>query len=379
MAISTVSFNKTPQAGDDLYAATVTGFTEDTLNSYIMNVMSNDLGGAAKWLWSIDDGTDSSGAKTASDLLQQDQVGCTNLSANGAQISITTDGKIKYQQTAASNAHFQTLTAGQTGLDSFIYAIRLASGTLSWANVLVEVGGVNDAGTITSIDKSGGVIEDTKLTASGAITVSDVDNGEAHALNGAGNTANGSYAVTAGAWNYQVNNAAIQHLGKGATTTDTFTAYSADKSASQAVTVTITGVNDIASISGASTGSADENGATPATGTLTVTDADDGESHANPASGAGDNVLGSYTIDAGGHWSYTASEAANNHLAAGDTATDSFTITSADGSTSQTVTILINGSNDTATIGGTLSGTTDEDNTSPVIGTANETDADDNQ
>ncbi|HEY5896178.1 MAG TPA: hypothetical protein VIV54_01350, partial [Burkholderiales bacterium] len=61
MAISSVSFTKTPQAGDDSY-----NLTEDSLlsssiynnvtNILTLDVMANDLGGAAKKLYSIDNG-----------------------------------------------------------------------------------------------------------------------------------------------------------------------------------------------------------------------------------------------------------------------------------------------------------------------------------
>src|SRR5215211_7722411 len=61
MAISKVSFFKTPQAADDFYY-----WTEETLkqdsnvyqsNGHLMlDVMANDLGGNAKTLYSIDDG-----------------------------------------------------------------------------------------------------------------------------------------------------------------------------------------------------------------------------------------------------------------------------------------------------------------------------------
>lgn len=65
MAVSSVSYTNTPQAGDDSYS-----YTEDQLSSgqiLRLNVLSNDLGGQAKKLYSIDDGN---GA--LSDLLTRD-------------------------------------------------------------------------------------------------------------------------------------------------------------------------------------------------------------------------------------------------------------------------------------------------------------------
>ena len=83
-------------------------------------------------------------------------------------------------------------------------------------------------------------------------------------------------------------------------------------------------------------------------GTLVISDADAGESaFVAQASTAG--AYGSFTLAANGAWSYTASNssAAIQALGAGDTLTETFTVTSVDGSTS-TVVVTINGSNDAA-------------------------------
>jgi hypothetical protein len=52
---TTTSFNNTPQAGDDFFTAQTTGLTEDSLFVTYLAVMANDLGGAAKTLYSLDD------------------------------------------------------------------------------------------------------------------------------------------------------------------------------------------------------------------------------------------------------------------------------------------------------------------------------------
>ena len=65
MAISKISFAKTPQAKDDTFLV-----GEDTLIASVMlDVMANDLGGAAKHLYSIADGS------SVTDLLIQDTNG----------------------------------------------------------------------------------------------------------------------------------------------------------------------------------------------------------------------------------------------------------------------------------------------------------------
>src|SRR5256885_1215657 len=65
-------------------------------------------------------------------------------------------------------------------------------------------------------------------------------------------------------------------------------------------------------------------------------------------------------MDASGAWSYTTGSALDN-LAAGQTVTDSFTVTTADG-TSQVVTVTINGTDDQTVIGGGATATLTETN-----------------
>ncbi|MFW2572532.1 VCBS domain-containing protein, partial [Legionella sp. 29fVS95] len=79
-------------------------------------------------------------------------------------------------------------------------------------------------------------------------------------------------------------------------------------------------------------------------GTLTITDVDAGQSSfiAQP-SVAG--TYGTFTLAADGAWAYTANNAqtAIQQLGAGQTLTDSFTATSADGTATQLVTVTIQG------------------------------------
>ena len=72
---STASFSNTPQAKDDNFLSSQTLLTEDSSVVVYFDVMANDLGGNAKSLWSVDDGTNSSGAMSgyiAADLLTAD-------------------------------------------------------------------------------------------------------------------------------------------------------------------------------------------------------------------------------------------------------------------------------------------------------------------
>ncbi|MGF6313289.1 VCBS repeat-containing protein, partial [Bradyrhizobium sp. i1.8.4] len=144
----------------------------------------------------------------------------------------------------------------------------------------------------------------------------------------------------------------------GQSITDSFTAVSSDGTASQLVTVTIHGTNDVPVIGGVSTGSVTEDvgvvaGNLATGGALTIADVDQGQSNFTAqASTAGSNGYGSFTLDAAGNWTYTAddSQTAIQQLGAGQSITDSFTAVSSDGTASQLVTVTIHGTNDNPTV-----------------------------
>jgi VCBS repeat-containing protein len=363
---SAVSIINTPQAADDLFRNT--GLTEDALFVTYLDVMANDLGGAAKTLYSVDDGTNGVGLISATDLLTKDTVytgapigGTNDVSAHGARIWITADGKIGYDAATLSDsfkAQLQVLAAGTFLTDSFTYAIRLGNGTLSWATATVRIAGLNDAAvigeaTLHDVTEDYGANDTGNLTASGTIAISDVDQGQASfqttVTAAAGNLGNLILAAN-GAYTYSVANSEVQFLGANEIKVDVFTVKSFDGTTKQ-VSFTINGANDLASITGSAAATLGEDDTAPVTGTLTVSDVDDGQAHAVTTSGTA--AFGNYSVDTDGHWSYAVDSAAVQHLAAGTTATDSFTVNSLDGTASQKVSITINGANETpADLGG---------------------------
>ena len=174
---TTVSFSNTPQAKDDVLGTASNGglITEDS-TSVILDVMSNDLGGNSKSLWSLDNASSASTATknyAPADLLAQDTArtasASTDFSAMGARIWITSDGKVGYDtgsMSVAAKASLQALAVGESWTDSFTYAIRLGNGTLSWATSTVVFTGSNDGPTITSLAQAGAVTEDAASTPS---------------------------------------------------------------------------------------------------------------------------------------------------------------------------------------------------------------------
>ena len=197
---------------------------------------------------------------------------------------------------------------------------------------------------------------------------------------------------TTGAYVYVPDDNAINALKAPTTESFTITVSDGTLSASQTYTVAINGANDAADISGTTSGAVTEAGAvanaapgTPsATGTLTDTDVDDPANTFTAINSptTSDKGYGTYTMTAAGVWTYTLnnSNPAVQALNVGGTLTDTFTVTSVDGTT-QVVTITIIGSNDAAIISGTHTGSvTEAGGTAPgtpvATGTLTDTDVD---
>ncbi|MGY3610538.1 MULTISPECIES: VCBS domain-containing protein [unclassified Bradyrhizobium] len=290
--------------------------------------------------------------------------------------TVTAAGVWTYTVNEANHA-VQALNVGDHLTDTFI--VTTVDGTPQV--VTITINGTNDAAIISGA-ATGSVIEASgavpgKLTATGTLTDSDVDNAPNTFTAVTSPTAShggyGTFTMTAaGVWTYTLNDAnrAVQALNVGDHLTDTFTVTTADGTA-QVVTITINGTNDAAVISGATTGCVIEAGgvanAKPglptATGALAATDVDNPADLFTAVSSptASHGGYGTFTMTAAGVWTYTLDNAngAVQALNVCDHLTDSFTVTSIDGS-AQVVTITIHGTNDAAVVSGTTTGTVTE-------------------
>ncbi|MCK1372850.1 MULTISPECIES: VCBS domain-containing protein [unclassified Bradyrhizobium] len=427
---STVSFGNTPQANTDIFS-----FAEDASNILILNVLANDLGGAAKTLFSLDDGMSSSASTknyAPADLLVKDvayssdaagMAATGDRSALGARIWIEADGTVHYDK-GDINVQLQALATGQTLTDTFTYAIQLGNGTLSWATVTLQFNGANDSVFITSSPQSGSVVEDANATpdvsdsqsAAGTISFNDADLNDTHSasfaaassnttslgtfsldpVNEAPNAANGSVQ-----WHYALNNSAAQYLAAGQSFTESFVVTVNDghgSTATQTVTVTITGTNDNAvitvgagnSASGAVTEDAHPTSET-ASGTLSFSDVDLSDTHSvtsvTPSAGALGMLTASVTTDdshttgTGGviTWNYSVADSAIQYLAQGQTKTETFTVHLFDGTSTvdKIVTVTITGTNDAPVITSSAqAGSVQEDTTLTATGQVTSSDVD---
>jgi len=272
-----------------------------------------------------------------------------------------------------------TVTASET---TDINGDAIGSPNTTDQTISVTVNDINEAAVITAAD---GTIAEGTATVSGTATHTDVDgNNDANVFTAVTNgesVQGASYTVTAGGeWTYTLDSDVVNMLGASQSGDDTIT-VTAEDGTTEDVTITVTGTNDAAVISGSIAGAVTEDDATTtATGTLTHTDVD-GDNADNlftAVSTATDsaNGYGTFTVTAAGAWTYTLdnSNATVSALAAAATTTDSFAVTAEDG-TSQTVTVTLTGVND-APVAVADSVTISEDAAATIISVlGNDTDA----
>ncbi|TPK76973.1 adhesin, partial [Mesorhizobium sp. B2-4-18] len=300
----------------------------------------------------------------------------------GAHGTLTLNSNGSYTYVVNENdATVQALNTGGTTTDTFNYTV--SDGSLTDTAVLtVTINGANDApvgvndtsailGAVAATEKGGTLnasggnngtgnvltndsdIDSAGLTVS-AIRTGGVENAGSAGLVGGGLVgAHGTLTLNSnGSYTYVVNenDATVQALNTGGTTTDTFNYTVSDGSLTDTavLTVTINGANDAAVLSSASVNLTETNAAAniSTSGTLTISDVDSSTTFIAQTANVG--TYGTFAINTAGAWTYTASSA-HNELVASQHYTENFDVVSADG-THTSVHIDILGTNDAPAI-----------------------------
>ncbi|MDM9623576.1 VCBS domain-containing protein, partial [Rhizobium sp. S96] len=296
--------------------------------------------------------------------------------ATAGGIALTLDSKLYHYDSEAgaiiiNQGSFESLNAGEIATVTIPVTVTDSDGDSTTTVYQIQIIGANDVASISG-DAAGAVVEDGVQQASGTLLVKDVDHGEAHfqspsSLDGA--YGKFTFDTTSGQWTYTLNNALAQSLGGTDVVQETLTVKSADGTASQTITVTVTGTNDVPVISGTATGSVKEDveinvqqHTLNTSGALTIVDVDAGESQFQVQSNT-KGAYGTFSIDSKGNWTYTADndQDAIQQLGANKSLTETFTVTSADGTATQVITVTINGTNDVPVISGATTGSVQED------------------
>ncbi|MES2482322.1 MAG: cadherin-like domain-containing protein, partial [Pseudomonadota bacterium] len=367
--INTVSFTNAPQANGDNYSFTEQQLLDSSLFSFdgtssivTLDVMSNDLGGAAKTLYSVDDGN----ATFMQDLLTSNITTGWEPTSGGNMMRIV-NGKIELDITNALNTqaggNLNSLGVDDTISDSFVYSIRMSNGTLSWARVTFSVTGQNDGPTIEGAIEIGAQEDEAAFEVDLLAGASDADFGDVLSVSDVQGLEAG-VTLTGTTLTVDPTSSVFQSLALGEDKVITITYNVTDEhgaSVAQSATITITGTNDTPTVAAALTASADEDDATfdvdllagaadvDNNALLTVTDVAGLE--------AGVSVTDS-TL------SVDPANAAFQSLELGEdkVITVTYNVTDEHGaSDAQSATITITGTNDTPTVGVALTASADED------------------
>jgi len=343
------------------------------------------------------------GSVAATDVEAGDTVTYTLVGPNGEHVtSLTTDyGTVEIDPATGDysftpKAGLQALDDGESVTDGFKVAAFDGTDYSDPQNVSVTISGSNDAPVVSVSDLSTG--EDAPVSGTATATDVDVETSSFYLLDANGNrvtsleTDHGTVTIdrATGRYTFTPNDNA-DALKAGETAHDGFQVVAYDgtaQSTPQAVDVTITGSNDapVVEVSNVTTGED-----SPVTGHVVASDVDgDTLSYSFGTDGNGqpittlDTANGSVTINpATGEYTFTPNDHADT-LKAGQTATDTFTVQVSDGTTttSQSVNVTINGSDDATVVTGTVDlGSMKEDSGSVTFTQAqllgNATDVDD--
>lgn len=289
--------------------------------------------------------------------------------AVGTYGTFTMDADGNWNYVLENSEAVNALPEGNFQEDTF--TVTTQDGTTKAVTLSIE--GSNDSASISLLDgdkNTVAIAEDETTPVTGTLSIQDADTGEAVFQPIEAETGNyGIFSITTGGqWTYALETD-VSDLPDGASETETFTVSSKDGTASETITITIAGSNNDATISSdgpgeSKVGEVTEDITLTATGRLSVADADLGEASFLPVTdAASDSKYGTFSMDASGNWTYILNNdlAAVQEMGTAGTLSDSFTVTSADGSATETVSLTIRGVNDQPIVDAALTASYSED------------------
>lgn len=255
------------------------------------------------------------------------------------------DGSFTFDSSAPA---YQALGAGQSQVLNIPYTVTDQFGASSAATLTITVTGTNDAPQAHAA--SFAMREDDPLL-TGNLIASDVDAGAGLSFALVNPAPPGLTLKADGSFSFNAADPAYQALADGDSLSLSIPYIVTDEhgfSAGASLSIAVTGVNDTAVISGLMVGAANEDGAsTTSSGMLTISDADAGQAHFAAQSDV-QGTYGNFSLSADGSWAYGLNNGAAHVQALGDgeSVTETFSVTSADGGTMSTVVITISGSDE---------------------------------
>ena len=234
------------------------------------------------------------------------------------------------------NGAYQELGAGESTTESFIVTVDDGNGGTAQETVTVTINGANDAPEANA--DSATTDEDTAITINVLANDTDPDANDSLSVVSASDGDNGTVSI--------VNNELVYTPNANFNGSDTFSYTMEDSSGvsrTASVSVTVNPVADPAVLGSAEENLTETDEQQTISGVLSISDPDAGEEAFNVQTGTVGNY-GSFSIDAAGNWSFT-TDGALDYLEDGEQVSESFQVSSIDGSTSS-VTINITGTAD---------------------------------
>ena len=269
------------------------------------------------------------------------------------------NGQIKF----TPGTMFDALGVNETATVTVGYSVADDAGATDTGVLTLTVTGANDAPVAVADTGSAG--ENETRTFAVLANDTDIDAGDTKTLASLGTvTVNGVAATAAQAAAFTIAGNQVQFApgsafdtlaaGQKATVVVNYTMKDgAGATSSSALTLTVNGANDAATIGGTKLGAVTEDGVSTISHALTITDPDAGEAaFRTPTSLNG--TYGSFTFNAGtGAWTYTLDNGrtATNSLVGGQKVSDTLTVMSHDGTATETITVGITGANDPLVVG----------------------------
>ncbi|RTY34229.1 hypothetical protein EKD02_09860, partial [Chlorobium phaeovibrioides] len=230
-------------------------------------------------------------------------------------LSMNADGSYTFDASS-----YDSLAEGETSVVTASYEVSDGHGGTATGSMEIIITGTNDAPVVSAVETNG-VNEGATVSGTVADNVTDVDASDSlsYALTGTIPTgltmnADGSYTFDASSYD---------SLADGDSSVVTASYEVSDGhggTATGSMEITITGTEGAPVITGPTTGTVQEDVIATASGLLTATDPDVGESGFTAATVVG--TYGSLTIDGTGNWTYTLDDSSVQFLGEGDSTTD---------------------------------------------------------
>lgn len=192
-------------------------------------------------------------------------------------------------------------------------------------DIVITITGSEDAAELSG-DTSGSVTDEAgSLTTGGSLTISDPDANDNPTLPDTDQDGQyGTFSMANGQWTYTLDPELAESLDAGVTVTDTIT-LTDSMGGKHELVISVTGTEDAATLTGDTTGNLVEGVDSSVSGSVSLVDPDSGDVTTIDNTEL-DGQYGKLTLT-DGEWTYTLTPGAAQSFGAGESTTETFTLT----------------------------------------------------